>query len=206
MAKDVLTEARKLMRLRFFEKAIITLEARSSYYEDNFDYYLLLAIAYLYTGDTGSATVYFQKARQIRLTDTDLLLGQAALFLRRGDTARAIQYYLDILEYDPQNKIAHKAMEFIRTKGDYETICKWVDIGKIEEFYPSVGISPVKIMGVVIPLLACILGFLLVFTLFPKAYTPSGNRVDLSDLTLSIDERKNLQESDLSSGAYKYIL
>ena len=47
MAKDVLTEARKLMRLRFFEKAIITLEARSSYYEDNFDYYLLLAIAYL---------------------------------------------------------------------------------------------------------------------------------------------------------------
>ena len=106
MAKDVLTEARKLMRLRFFEKAIITLEARSSYYEDNFDYYLLLAIAYLYTGDTGSATVYFQKARQIRLTDTDLLLGQAALFLRRGDTARAIQYYLDILEYDPQNKIA----------------------------------------------------------------------------------------------------
>ena len=75
MAKDVLTEARKLMRLRFFEKAIITLEARSSYYEDNFDYYLLLAIAYLYTGDTGSATVYFQKARQIRLTDTDLLLG-----------------------------------------------------------------------------------------------------------------------------------
>lgn len=206
MAKDVLTEARKLMRLRFFEKAIITLEARSSYYEDNFDYYLLLAIAYLYTGDTGSATVYFQKARQIRLTDTDLLLGQAALFLRRGDTARAIQYYLDILEYDPQNKIAHKAMEFIRTKGDYETICKWVDIGKIEEFYPSVGISPVKIMGVVIPLLACVLGFLLVFTLFPKAYTPSGNRVDLSELTLSIDERKNLQESDLSSGAYKYIL
>ena len=162
MAKDVLTEARKLMRLRFFEKAIITLEARSSYYEDNFDYYLLLAIAYLYTGDTGSATVYFQKARQIRLTDTDLLLGQAALFLRRGDTARAIQYYLDILEYDPQNKIAHKAMEFIRTNGDYETICKWVDIGKIEEFYPSVGISPVKIMGVVIPLLACVLGFLLV--------------------------------------------
>ena len=206
MAKDVLTEARKLMRLRFFEKAIITLEARSSYYEDNFDYYLLLAIAYLYTGDTGSATVYFQKARQIRLTDTDLLLGQAALFLRRGDTARAIQYYLDILEYDPQNKIAHKAMEFIRTKGDYETICKWVDIGKIEEFYPSVGISPVKIMGVVIPLLACVLGFLLVFTFFPKAYTPSGNRVDLSELTLSIDERKNLQESDLSSGAYKYIL
>ena len=44
------------------------------------------------------------------------------------------------------------------------------------------------------------------FVLFPKAYTPSGNRVDLSELTLSIDERKNLQESDLSSGAYKYIL
>ena len=58
-------------------------------YEDNYEFYLTLGIACLYVGDIGAASSYFQLARRIKLTDTRLLMGQAAIFLRRGDTARA---------------------------------------------------------------------------------------------------------------------
>ena len=147
MAQDVLAAAKKMMRRRQFDKAITILQSRAEIYEDNFEYYLLFAIACLYVGDTGTASAYFQKARKIKITDTTLLLGQAALFLRRGDTDRALQYYLDVLDYEPGNKIAQNAMEFIRTKGDYSTICRWVDTGDIEQFYPPLGVNPFKVAG-----------------------------------------------------------
>ncbi len=206
MARDVLDVAEKLMKRRQFDRALKLLDGRSEIYDGNFEYYLLYAISCLYVGDTGAASSYFQKARKIRLTDTNLLLGQAALFLRRGDTDRALQYYLEIIDYDPQNKIAHDAMEFIRTKGDYTTICKWVDTGDIEQFYPPLGVNPYKVAGFVMPVLACLLGALIVIKAMPYTRPEAGKRADLSALVLSVTERKNIQETDLASGSFAYIL
>ena len=120
MAKDALTLAWLDMRRRHFATAIKRLEAKQEIYDENFEYYLTLGIACLYVGDIGASSSYFQLARRIKLTDTRLLLGQAAIFLRRGDTARALQYYLEIKENDPLNKTADDAMEFIRVNGNYD--------------------------------------------------------------------------------------
>src|SRR5574344_451238 len=100
--------------MRKFDQTIALLESRREFYENDFDYYLTLGTACLYVGDAGSAASYFSKAREIKLTDTHLLLGQAAIFLRRGDTERAVQYYLDVLNNEPANETALAAMEFIR--------------------------------------------------------------------------------------------
>ena len=78
MAKDVLTLAWSSMRRRHFAAAIKMLEGKAHIYEDNFEYYLTLGIACLYAGDIGSASSYFQRARRIRLTESRLLLAQAA--------------------------------------------------------------------------------------------------------------------------------
>lgn len=206
MPKDAIETAEYFMKRRQFDKAIVALEGRSSFYEENLDYFVLLGTAYLYTGDTGSASVNFQRARRISLTDTNLLLGQAAIFLRRGDTDRAINYYMDILDNDPGNKTAKSAMEFIRTKGDFNTICRWNDTGKIQRFYPPLGKNPYRIAGIVFPLAACLLGCLVAVKVFSVKDSVQGNRADLSSLSLSLEERGNAQETDLSSGAYTYIL
>ena len=106
MAKDVISRAWNCMCCRNFSEAVTILEAKSEIYENDFEFYILLAIAFLYIGDFGSASSNLQKARRIKMTDTRLLLGQAIIFLRRGDTKRALQYYLDKgwtkenLEYD----------------------------------------------------------------------------------------------------------
>lgn len=206
MTKDVLTLAWKDMKRRKFATAIKRLEAKEDIYHDNFEYYLTLGIACLYVGDIGASSTYFQLARRIHLTDTRLLLGQAAIFLRRGDTARALQYYLEIKENEPGNKIAESAMEFIRVHGDYDTICRWVDTGRIEQFFPPIGTNPDKIIMIAVPILTCVLGCFVALAFLPKAGRVSGPRADLSTLELTAEEKSDAKEKDLSTQSYNIIL
>ena len=206
MAKDALTLAWQDMKRRHFATAIKRLESKADVYEDNFEYYLTLGIACLYVGDIGASSSYFQRARRIRLTETRLLLGQAAIFLRRGDTARALQYYLEIKENDPMNKTADAAMEFIRLHGNYDTICRWVDTGKIEQFYPPLGSNPDRIAVITFASIAFLLGCLLTFVFFPRGKAYVGPRADLSSLELSSEEKSDAKEKDLSTQSYKFIL
>ncbi len=206
MSKDVLSIAWRYMKRRRFALAIRILEGRSEIYEENFEYYLMLGTACLYAGDIGNATMYYQKARKIKLTDTRLLLGQAAIFLRRGETDRALQYYLEARENNPSDKICRNAISFIKSYGDYETICRWVDSGRITQFYPPLGANPDKIIAFS-SVAAGILVLVFAVSLFlKKADVYNGPRLDLSELELSSDEKINSQEKDLSSGTYNYIL
>lgn len=207
MNRSVLDIAQKLLRKHKFAKAITLLEGRSDVYEDNFDYYLTLGIACLYVGDAGSAASYFQKARTIKLTDTRLLLGQAAIYLRRGDTDRAVRYYLDIQDNDPNNKTAAVAMDFIRTKGDYGTICRWVDSGKIKKFYPPLGSNPAVVQGTFFFFCTAVLACILILrSVQGRKNISSGLRADLASVTLNIDEKKHAQQTDLSGSVYRYLL
>ena len=216
MSRSVLERAHSLLQRRKFSHVITLLESGNSpeLYRESFDYFLTAGIACLYLGDTGSAGAYFQRARHIRMTDPTLLNAQAVLFLRRGDTDRAISYYLDVLDYDPDNKIALSAMEFIRTHGTYEEVCRAVDSGEIEKFYPSLGVNPDTIKRIVLSVLAGVLLALFIFNfgkIFHSAHAirlPVGSqkRADLSELFLSVDEIGNARKQDLSNGMYKYIL
>lgn len=206
MALDVLSVAWKYMRKRQFATAIKMLEGRAETYEDNFEYYLMLGIGCLYVGDIGTSVSYFQKARKIKLTDTRLLLGQAAIYLRRGDTDRALQYYMEVKENDASNKTAADAIEFIRTRGDYDTICRWVDTGRIQQFYPPLGVNPNKVAAVVAGISVCIVCTLLGIMLFPHHDYTNGDRRNIAELSLSTEEKVNSQEKDLSGQTFSYIL
>lgn len=210
MSRDAITEARNFMRCRRFDKAISLLESRVKTYVDDFDYYLTLGTACLYAGDIGAASEYYNRARKTtfpKLSNTQLLLGQAAIFLRRGHTDFAIKYYMDVLDVSPENKTARDAMEFIRIHhGDFSIICRWVDTGKIEQFYPPLGVNPYKIMGIITPFIACALGCLIAFGVIAYKKQPRPSRADLSALVLTVDEQKNALEGDLSTGAFLYIL
>lgn len=206
MARDVLSVAWSYMRKRDFSTAIKLLEGRLDVYEDNFEYYFLLGTACLYIGDIGSAILQFQQARRIKITDPRLLLAQAAIYLRRGDTDRALMYYLEVREYDPNNQIAKDAIEFIRTRGDFDTICRWADTGRLEQFYPPLGVNPNKALSIVLPVIACLLGCVLAFVLIPRKTDSSFLRKDLSELSLTKVELKSPVQADLSGEKFNYIL
>lgn len=207
MAKDILSLAWKEMRRRHFNDAIKILQSGAEFYEENADYYIMLGTACLYAGDNGTAYAYYQKARAFTLTNINLLLGQAAIFLRRGDTEKALNYYIEVLENEPGNQTARDAMEFIRIHGDYTTICRWADMGKLSQFYPRLGSNPDKILY-----LSVLFVFILAGSIFTLGYLKSrktvvqGPRRDLSSIVLTVDEKASAQSPDLSGQSCRYIL
>lgn len=206
MSRAAIDEAHSLIKRKKFSEAIVLLEGVREIYKNSFDYYLTLGIACLNSGDYGSAYRNFDEARHIKLQDENLLLGQAALYLIRGDTVSAIRYYLDVLELEPENKKAKSALDFVRSKGDYETIVKWIDTGKIREFFPEVPrqrrVLPFVFSVVGGGLAAC----LILFIMNLKKTEQKNQRPVVESLILTADDRTNLQEKDLSGGVYRYIL
>lgn len=189
MAQSVLRTARSLMRRRKFTVAIQRLESRAEIFEGDFEYYLLLGIANLYIGDTGAAKSFFDQARRIHNMNTELLLGQAALLLQRGEVGRAVSYYTDILDNDPRNKVAKRALEFIRVNNDsVAAIRRWVDTRKIERFYPPLGFNTDKVWAVVIPLAAGVLAALFVMKVLPVLTAPGGPWGTMAEAT-SVEAR-----------------
>ena len=188
--KNAIDRARYLMRCRDFSEAIQILNEKREVYESSFDYHYTLGLAFLYVGDTGSAAQSFEAARKIKINNENLLLAQAAIFLRRGDTERAVQYYLDILDLNPQSQNAKRALEFVREHGDYEEICRWVDDGRIELYYPPLGANPKKIRALALSLLCGALVGALLVHFWPRDFSKS-ERADLSSLVLSADDSSN---------------
>lgn len=206
MTQSVIDTAKRLMARRDFGNAIKVLQGRADMYEESFEYNCLYGTACLYVGDSGAANFYYERARKIKLNDSNLLLGQAAIFLKRGDTERAVQYYLDILDFDPENEVAKEALDFIRFNGDYETICRYVDSGKIEKFYPPLGFNP-KFFSIIT--FAAALGILFgifIVNIFTARNIMQSPRADLTDLALSVEEQRHPQEKDISENVVRYIL
>lgn len=191
MGRSNLDIAKHLIKRRKFDLAINILESYEDIYEGDFEYYLALGIAYLYADVPGKASQNFRSAREIKIKNTQLLLGQAVIFLRHGETDRALEYYLEVLDIDPRNSVARSAMEFIRLYGDYTTICKWVDSGDIKKFYPPIGINPDIVRNCVLAgiLAGAVCSMLVVYKPWQNLKKVS-TEFD-SKFSLSMDEIKN---------------
>ncbi|AEE17149.1 tetratricopeptide repeat protein [Treponema brennaborense] len=202
----VLHRARTLLKRRQFSDVIKLLKGCELEYRDSFEYYYILAIACMYVGDTGGAGTYLQAARKIKLLDTRLLVAQAALFLRRGDTGRAVEYYLEVLDNEPANKIAPKALDFIRKHGDPDTISEWVSSGKIKRFYPPLGVPPAVSAWLTVCAVCVLCAAAAVAVYVRREALKPPARADLSAFALTVEDRAHILEDDLSGGVYRYIL
>lgn len=206
MAKDILDRAKKLFFRKRYGDVIsllepVALDLDGTAYKDSFHFYFILGLACLYTGDVGGASAYFERARKIKMRDTDLLVGQAAVFLRQGKTAEACSYYLDALRQDASHSKAKKALEFLR-RADNDAVIRLIESGKISRFYPVLkkNASPAPFIVAFV----CLCAMTAVGSFFFKK---SGGiyeaRADLSSFSLSLDEKNNLTEQ---GGVYRYVL
>ena len=223
MAASILEQAKKQFVRGNYQQVIQLLEPHVTQYiasgdtkdplynasfNKSFPFYLYLGLACLHAGDIGGAVDYLTCARRIKMTDPDLLCAQAVLFLRRGDTARAIDYYLEAVEYSPNHVLARSGLEFIRTHNTPESIGEAVQSGEIKKFYPRPGVQAYKqkrivtIAGVAAVALAAVVGAL-VFVKFPFTLGVRGTRADLSSLMLLSDEKARPIDT---GGTYRYNL
>jgi hypothetical protein len=70
------------------------------------------------------------------MRDAGTLLGMAACHLRRGDTERAIDLYLEVQELEPRNPIVNKALVILKKHSGRENLSAWIDSGKMPRLFP----------------------------------------------------------------------
>ena len=197
----VLKKALVLTKRKKYDDSIKLLEAEIFRYQDSNSYYTVLGISCLYAGDFGGAFTYFSRAKNIKFKDSSALLGLAVLFLRRGETDRALDLYLDILDIDPKNRTAKHALKIIRKHGGAENFTAWLARGKITSLYPGIpwtgftlkpipliifGLAIVTITGVVIG----------------SKRLPAFQRKGMDESILEKQDRENPVEL---GGVYRYI-
>jgi tetratricopeptide (TPR) repeat protein len=206
----ILTKAIRLLRRGKYGGAIHVLEPEVVRYRDSFTYCYTLGVSYLYSGNFMVALDYFKRARDIKMRDPSVLLGMAVLFLRRGDTDRAVDLYLEVQEQDPRNRTAKKALRILRKYSGFENLSLWIDAGKLPTLYPPLPELPFTAAGLLVPGL-CLLAALVLcggITVKLGLLSLPGNqrgpdRNGLSGSALERDERDNPVQI---SGSYRNIL
>jgi tetratricopeptide (TPR) repeat protein len=203
----ILDKAIRLARSRKYDAALKILEPETDRYTGSFRYCYLMAVVSLYSGDFGGALTNFRQAREIKMQDANVLLGLAALYLRRGETGKALDFYLDILEADPGNRIAKRAMTVIRKNSGKDSFNYWLERGRLPSLYPPIPLPAITPGQMVLPgiLLAVILalayGILVKFNVFQNPFGRS-KRAD-PEFSLTREERG---EPVQLGGVYQYIL
>jgi hypothetical protein len=204
----ILTKAVRLARSGKYEGAIRTLEAEVNRYHGSFHYYYILGVSCLHTGDFGGALTYFRLAREVKIRDPLAILGVAALYLRRGETDKAVDFYLEVQELDEKNRIAKKALRVIR-KYSGDTFSAWLESGKLPSLFPPIqfaGFSwkeiTVSAAALAAALVICF-GILVKFQVLPNPFAKRGDRPQMSEFILSREVRKQLVQTE---GSYRYEL
>jgi tetratricopeptide (TPR) repeat protein len=203
----ILSKATRLARRRNYDGAIKTLEPEVNRYYGSYWYHYLLGTACLYAGDFGGALTYFKLARDIKLRDPPVLLGMAVLYLRRGETDRAVDFYLEVQELDEHNRIAKKALRVIRKYAGLENLTRWIESGGLSGLYPPlpalpgirkrIGIS----LGTILLVLALTGGILIRLRVLP--FMRDAGREGLSTSALAREEEEAPVEI---GGSYRYVL
>jgi len=190
-----LTKASRFARAGNYKEALQVLQPEVTRYGRSFSYYYLWGTVCLYAGEFGNALTYLRLAHEIKRRDPSAVLGLAALYLRKGDISRAVDLYLEVLDADPKNRVAKKAMGMIRRHAGTDAFSAWIDSGKLPSLYPAIpfpGFSVKAIAaaaGALLAVLAIGFGAMVFAGLVPNPFRGHGPREIPSELFLTWDDR-----------------
>jgi tetratricopeptide (TPR) repeat protein len=200
-----LNKAAHLAKRRDYEGALKMLKSEEERYYGYFKYYYLCSFISLYSGAYEDAHEYFHQARQIKMKDPSTLLGLAVLSLWNMKTVRAVDYYLDVQESDPKNKIAKRALAVIRKHSDSDSLSDWLMVEKLSKLFPPIPGSAVSSKTVFCASVILAAVFIAALGIFmkPRVPQPASSRPNANEFVLSQEERKAPVET---GGSYGYIL
>jgi tetratricopeptide (TPR) repeat protein len=200
----ILTKAARLVKRKRYGEAYKFLILEVNRYRDSYYYYYILGLSCLNTMDYGGAFDFFRRARQLKTREPGALLGLAILFLRRGDTDKALDIYLEIINIDPENRRARKAMQIIRKYGEPELIQSYYESGRLKRLFPPPLKTPVNWRAVIFCLAAAAIACALSWGIYTFVKRPpKPGREGFEHSALEQSEKANLVQT---GGTFKYIL
>jgi tetratricopeptide (TPR) repeat protein len=204
----ILNKAVILARKRNYEGALKILTDEEERYYGSYKYHYLYGLICLHAANYVEAKTFFERARKIKPKgDASLMLGFAILNLKRMDTVQAIDYYLDVQEIDPKNRIAKKALGIIRKHSGGEALSDWMS-ENLSKLFPPVPLPAVNAKKIVNSALIIAAVFAVSFVIFSRVNLNSGffkskNTRPTNEFNLTSQEKNAPVQVD---GVYSYIL
>jgi len=204
----ILNKAALLALKKDYEGAFKLLKDEEDRNNGSFKYCQLYGIISLYSGNFLEAHEYLQYAKRHNFKDVSTLLGLAVLYLKRPNTVQAVDYYLDILEEDPKNRIAKNALNIIRKQNTTQELSEWMTPERLAKLYPPIPASIINqqtiFKGLIILSLAVVLVFGILFALkaLPDILKKQPDR-PAAEFHLTSQDKKEPVET---GGYYRYIL
>lgn len=200
-----LRKAVRLYRKRRYSYVINLLEPQVFLFRENETYYSILGMSCLYTGDYAGAYSYLRRAADIAPDNVDNFLAIGVVLLRRRQIDVAIQNYLDLLDKDPKNRRAKRALQWIRTIDQPEEVLDWFESGKIDHILPSRGIYVPRSIVLAATLLIITSGafffgprlLTIIGDLFPDRYDREGTELLEIDDAIARVSQEGSESSDL---------
>lgn len=127
MTQSGLGKAKSLFRRRRFSETIRILEPQVFTYRENPSFYFLLGMSCLMTNDTAGAFSYLKRAVQLDRDMIDARLALAVVHLKRMETEESIRIWLETLDDHPNNKLARKGLDLLKTNASPEKITELIE-------------------------------------------------------------------------------
>jgi hypothetical protein len=134
--KSDLDRARAFYVRKKFSRVIRLLEPQVFQFRESFDFYYLLGMSCLRSGDSGGAKTYLDRALGLKPNEKRALSGLAVVHLKRYEVTQAIQCYLDIIDDDPHNRLAAKGLKLLRKNADRERLTPLIESGRTDSLLP----------------------------------------------------------------------
>lgn len=206
--QSTLTKAARLARRGKYEAAAQLLEGEVYNYRDSFMFFYLLGLCRLYSGNYGGAHDYLTRARELKAREPSALLALAALYVKRADSRRAINLYLEVQDIDGKNRVAKRALNILKKYAGSDDLQAWIEKGKLRSLYPRFPrekLKPAKVVRNVI--LSALIIALAAFVVIKKdsiaAPATKPAREGFAETTLTQDDRN---DPAALGGVYNFIL
>jgi hypothetical protein len=206
MARTALDRAESLFRAGRFAELVSLLEPQVPVYRESQRFYYLLGSSCLRSGDPGGGSTYLKRAEQLAPSNADTMLALAALAVRKGETEKAIEYYLRILEDRPGDRRARACLLILRKEGGPEGLARLIETGRIERLYPGRRGLPRFVPPAAIALAAAAAIYLawpLAASLVEAATRPRVARPEVAAVGLS---KSDSESPVVAGGSFRYVL
>lgn len=136
-----LSQARVLYKSKKFSQVISILSPQIFLFRTNPEFYTILGISCLYTNDFGGAHSYLSRAVDLDKNNVNARLGLAVIALRRGNLTDALQFWLDVVAVQSENRQAKHGLELIKNAEGEEDSFRDLDARMRKLLYPSPGFT-----------------------------------------------------------------
>lgn len=137
MRSKTLKKASKLFNTGKYNKVLQILEPQVFRYRQSFDFYYYLGISCLNTSDFGGGYSYLQRAITLKPNDIKTMAGLALVHLKRQESSEAIQQWFQILDIDPNNKLALRGLDILKKYSKQEDLVEYLESGRFLNLLPG---------------------------------------------------------------------